>query len=315
MRAMPSVLVVVAALVLAGLAVPAAAQTPVTNADLVRLQENIESVKADLDGLRARDARLAGEIETELENLRDEVSYLKVKLRREGNVTRGEFLELLDKIDMLRGRARGDQRQAPPAAGEIPTPPAVPSIPTPPAIPAPPAGPTPPSQPQGRPGEVPVGTELDVRLQSALSSATAKVEDRFEATTMVDLYESSRVLIPAGSALRGVVVTVDKATRLDRKGSLSLSFDQITIRGRSYPMRATVTQALESAGMKGEVGRIGTGAGVGAIIGGILGGFKGALAGILIGAGGTIAATPGKDVELPPGTVLRLRFDAPLTPR
>jgi hypothetical protein len=123
------------------------------------------------------------------------------------------------------------------------------------------------------------------------------------------------VLIPAGSALRGVVVTVDKATRLDRKGSLSLSFDQITIRGRAYPMRATVIQALESEGMKGEVGRIGTGAGVGAIIGGILGGFKGALAGILIGAGGTIAATPGKDVELPPGTVLRLRFDAPLTPR
>ena len=39
------------------------------------------------------------------------------------------------------------------------------------------------------------------------------------------------------------------------------------------------------------------------------------LAGILIGAGGTVAATPGKDVELPPGTVLRLRFDAPLTPR
>jgi len=52
--------------------------------------------------------------------------------------------------------------------------------------------------------------------------------------------------------------------------------------------------------------------GVGAIIGGILGGFKGALAGILIGGGGTIAATEGKDVELPPGTVLRVRLDSPL---
>jgi len=160
-----------------------------------------------------------------------------------------------------------------------------------------------------------VGAELAVRLQAALSSATAQVEDRFEATTLVDLVNNGRVLIPAGSTLRGVVVSVDKATRTDRKGTLNLSFDQITIRSRAYPIRATVTQALESEGIRGEVGRIGTGAAAGAIIGGILGGFKGALAGILIGAGGTVAATPGKDVELPPGTVLRLRFDAPLTPR
>ncbi|MBI4486201.1 MAG: hypothetical protein HY655_09345, partial [Acidobacteria bacterium] len=82
-----------------------------------------------------------------------------------------------------------------------------------------------------------------------------------------------------------------------------------------YPIRATVTQALESEGIMAEKERIGAGAGVGAIIGGILGGFKGALAGILIGAGGTIAATEGKDVELPPGTALRVRMDAPLVIR
>jgi hypothetical protein len=39
---------------------------------------------------------------------------------------------------------------------------------------------------------------------------------------------------------------------------------------------------------------------------------KGAIAGVLIGAGGTVAATEGTDVELPPGTVLRVRFDSPL---
>ena len=63
-----------------------------------------------------------------------------------------------------------------------------------------------------------------------------------------------------------------------------------------------MTQAIEGEGIKGEAGRVGAGAGVGAIIGGILGGFKGALAGILIGGGGTIAATEGKEVELPQGT-------------
>ena len=69
---------------------------------------------------------------------------------------------------------------------------------------------------------------------------------------------------------------------------------------------------LESEGIMGEKEKIGIGAGAGAIIGAIIGGAKGALAGILIGGGGTIAATEGTDVELPVGTVLRVRIDAPL---
>jgi hypothetical protein len=76
-----------------------------------------------------------------------------------------------------------------------------------------------------------------------------------------------------------------------------------------------VTDALESEGIKGDAGKIGAGAGVGAVIGAILGGAKGALAGILIGGGGTIAATEGKDVELMPGTVLRVRLDSGLNVR
>ena len=131
------------------------------------------------------------------------------------------------------------------------------------------------------------------------------------ATTLVDLEIDRRVVIPAGSELRGVVSSVNAAGRIDRKGSLTVSFDQITIDGRTYPLRGTVTQALESEGVRGEAAKIGTGAGVGAIIGGILGGFKGALAGILIGGGGVIAATEGTDVDLPAGTILRVRLDAP----
>ena len=81
-----------------------------------------------------------------------------------------------------------------------------------------------------------------------------------------------------------MVSSVNRASRTDRKGELTVAFDQITVNGRDYPMRGTVTQAIEGEGIKGETARIGTGAGVGAILGGILGGFKGALAGILIGA-------------------------------
>ena len=65
----------------------------------------------------------------------------------------------------------------------------------------------------------------------------------------------------------------------------------MTIGRRPYPVRATVTNIIESEGIKGEAAKIGAGAGVGAIIGGILGGAKGAIAGILIAGGGTVAAT------------------------
>ena len=40
---------------------------------------------------------------------------------------------------------------------------------------------------------------------------------------------------------------------------------------------------------------------------------RGALTGVLIGAGGSVAATEGEDVELPAGTVLRVRFESSVT--
>ena len=110
--------------------------------------------------------------------------------------------------------------------------------------------------------------------------------------------------------MRGVITAVEPATRTNRTARLTVSFDQVTVSGRAYPIRGTVSQALEGEGIRGEAGRVGAGAGVGAILGGILGGFKGAMAGILIGGGGTIAATEGKELRLPQGSVLRVRFDS-----
>jgi hypothetical protein len=276
----------------------AAGQTAVTSADIQRLQDSIYDASRDVEQARARNAAVAAELRDELDEARDEAVYLRVKLRKNEPIARSEYTSLRDRIEEIRARARSDGSSRPPASsGTV-------------------------SEENSRrpvrgttgsdPDDVPVGTELDVRLQTALSSKTSQVEDRFEATTMVDLRQGDRVLIPAGSVLRGVVSSVDRAGRIERQGKLTLAFDRITVNGRNYPLRATVTEALESEGIRGETARIGAGAGIGAIIGGILGGVKGALTGILIGAGGTIAATEGTDVELPAGTVLRVRVDTPL---
>ena len=163
-----------------------------------------------------------------------------------------------------------------------------------------------------RVGQLPAGQEFDVRLQSGLSSETAMPEQRFEATTAVDIMQNGTVLVPAGSVVRGVVTDVKRPGRLDRQGSLTLSFDQIVIRGREHQMRALATQVFESGGIREEVGTAGVGAGAGAILGGLLGGVKGAVLGAVIGAGGAIAATEGKDIQLPAGSIVRIRLDSPL---
>jgi hypothetical protein len=164
-------------------------------------------------------------------------------------------------------------------------------------------------------GVVPAGQELDVRLGTTLSSKTAKVEQRFEATTVADLVQNGNVLIPAGARVRGVVSAVDPADRLHRAGSLTLSFDEINVRGRTYPLRGMATSVFESGGIREETGTAGIGAGAGAVVGGILGGLKGAILGAVIGAGGAIAATEGKDIELPAGSIIRIRLDQPVTVR
>jgi hypothetical protein len=294
--------VTLALALLGALARPAAAQLNVTSADIERLQENIDEASRAIAQLRGRDASLASQLQADLDAARDETAYFRVKLRRNESIPRTEYVQARDRVENIRSRARGDVSggYTPPAnspdssTGGVATTGAVESSSS---------------------DDVPVGTEFDVRVQNSLSSRAARVEDRFEATTIVDLKKDGRIVVPAGSVMRGIVSAVTKAGRIERKGSLTVVFDRITIDGRSYPIRATVTQAIESEGIKGEAGKIGAGAGVGAIIGGILGGVRGALAGILIGGGGTIAATEGKDVELPAGTVLRVRMDSGLNLR
>jgi len=256
--------------------------------DMAMLERRYEDAQAAYD----RNSRSISDRQ-EINEIRDELGYLRVKQRRGDVVTRTERQRLNDRIDRYMTRIgagqtsstgvyRGDRDGI--RGGRI-------------------------GSSQGR-LEIPAGSEVDVRLVTGLTSDTAQVEDRVEGTTMIDLYSGSDLLIPAGSVVTGWVTSVDRASRTDRKGSLTVEFNRIHMNGRTYDTKAYVTQALESEGLKGEAGRIGAGSAVGAIIGGILGGVKGAIAGVLIGGGGVIAATEGKDVHLPEGTVLRVRFDS-----
>lgn len=261
------------------------AQAPVTSADLDRLEATATEIQRQATTLKAADATLAASIEKSLAELRDEITYLKVRLRKEGNVPRADYASLRDRLDTLRIKAQGDRKVT--------------------------ADPVVKDDPMARTYTIPVGTEFEVRLQDPLSSKTAKPEQRFEATLIEDYMMRNEVAIPAGSLVRGFVSSVRAAGNLDRRGSLTLSFDELRIGTTSFRLRATVVQAL-SADVREDRTRIGAGAVVGGVVGAILGGAKGALIGVIVGGGGTIAATEGADVELPAGTVLRIRLDQPL---
>lgn len=263
-------------------AITAAPAQAVSAEDVEDLQRRAKELSEAIEDVRSRDAARADTLQGELDSLQDEITYLRVKLEKEGNVSTEELTAVRDRLADLELRTKGRQVNADRAAAD-------------------------------QPRTIPVGQEIDVRLQKRLSSETAQVEDRFEATTLVDLSHGDQLLIPAGAVLGGVVSGVDRATRTDRTGKLTLAFDTLTIDDQTYNIRATVTDALESKGLKGEVGRATAGGVAGAIIGGLLGGGKGALAGLVIGGGGAILATPGKNVSLDVGTVLRARFDSAVT--
>ncbi len=281
---MRAVRVLFSVVVILGLAGVLRAQTPVTAADIAKLESTAGDIGKRADALKATDPTLSTDVSTKLADLRDDITYLKVKQRRGETVTRDEYNVVRDRLETLRIRATGDKVVAQPVL----------------------------DPPAARVWTVPVGTQMDVRLQTPLDSSTAKVEQRFEATTILDVKVNTDTVVPAGAVVRGFVSSVSPAGRLDRRGNLTLSFDQILVGGSPARMRASVEQAID-----GKVGqdltKIGAGAAIGAIIGGIIGGGKGSLVGVLVGGGGTIASTEGADVSLPVGTILRIRLDEPLT--
>ena len=274
-----------------GLTVPLAGQRGAANdaAEIERLRDTAYLVERDLSSLGQRDTARADQLQVRLDELQEEIIYLKVKQRKEGSVPRREYADLRDRLEDLRAEAR--TAPAPKPVAQRPIAPAAPvqSV-----------------------LEVPVGTEMDVRLTDSLDSGTAMVEDRFEGTTLVDVHAGGHVAIPAGSVMRGVVTAVSPATRTNRTARMTVSFDQVTVNGQPLPIRGTVTEAIQGSGIKGEAGRLGVGAGAGAVIGGLLGGVKGALVGVAIGGAGTMAATEGKEVRVPQGSVLRVRLDSPV---
>ena len=163
---------------------------------------------------------------------------------------------------------------------------------------------------------IPSGTEITVRLQNAVSSATSRPGDQFEARLDQPIVVDGQTVAPEGSRVIGRVIAARHSGRLTHPGYLRIALSSVDVNGKAIPVQSSSVMVAGSSHKRRNLAWIGGGAGGGALIGAIASGGTGALIGSAIGAaGGTSAAyaTGKKDVGFGPERRLSFRLTRPAT--
>jgi len=151
---------------------------------------------------------------------------------------------------------------------------------------------------------VPMGSQIDVRLKQSVSSETAHRGDRWQGVVMVPVVIDGREVIPSGTAVEGVVVAAEEARRGSR-ARLQLGVRAVLVGDRRTTLRAQSEPVIAGSTRARNLGAIAGGAAAGALIGKATGdnAGKGALIGGAL-ATGAVAASKGYQVVLKDGTVM-----------
>ena len=162
---------------------------------------------------------------------------------------------------------------------------------------------------------VPIGTKMDITLNTPLSTQFSQAGDQFTADVSDGSYK--------GAIVHGTVRSASQSGHFKGSAELLLSFDRIVLRdGRRGKILAEVTQvfvhgdkvgnegAIESSGQgKYTWIRTGLGSAIGAGLGGIFGGGEGAAIGAAAGGGAGAASkalSKVQQVVLESGTMLTI---------
>jgi type IV secretory pathway VirB10-like protein len=158
---------------------------------------------------------------------------------------------------------------------------------------------------------------IGVQVESALSSETARVEDRVEAQVVRDVRAGGAVAIPAGSRALGSVTLVERGGKFKERARLGIRFHTLVLAdGTRLPITTETIYRHGEAPGQTSAAKIGGGAVIGAILGGIAGGAKGAAIGAATGGGaGTTAVAVGdrKPATFSSGTEVTARILSPVT--
>src|SRR5512139_537329 len=163
--------------------------------------------------------------------------------------------------------------------------------------------------------QLPAGTSIPVTLETSVSSATNRPEDRVDARVRADVVSGGKVVIPEGSELRGRVVSARRSGKVKGRAYLSMAFDELVVDGKTYRIatRRIGVQAKPNHGRDAAI--IGGGTGAGALVGALIDGKEGAAKGALVGAGtgtGAVLVTRGSEVTFNSGSRWRVHLAEPL---
>ncbi len=198
------------------------------------------------------------------------------------------------------------------------------------------ATPAPPAQAPSQTFTVPAGTKVLLSLKSGINTKTAQQGDGVYLVSSFPVVGNSRVMIPVGVYVQGVVDHVVRPGRVKGRAQIDLHFTTMifpngsivevpgvlnSLPGSDGPKVKDGEGTVEQAGNKGrDAGNIAKGAAIGAE-GGVLGGAAsgdvlkgvgyGSLAGAAAGAIYTLL-TRGNDIVIPSGTAVEMVLQRPL---
>lgn len=105
--------------------------------------------------------------------------------------------------------------------------------------------------------ELPVGTELNLRLKTAVSSNHSKANDRVEAAVIAPVVADNQVLVPAGATANGVVKSVTASSSQEERALLLLEFNELLgLDGKKVKLESQlieVDNAREKVDEKGQI--------------------------------------------------------------
>lgn len=188
---------------------------------------------------------------------------------------------------------------------------------------------------QAEPRQLLQGTQIHLKLTSDVGTASSRNGDPFIAVTTEPLMMGDQVILPAGTRIRGIVTSINRARRFSLvrgEAYMNLQFRSIEVDSRLIPVQMSVL-AIEKPSEEGEgrqrkdidvtegqllqqkhdikgdiiAGTIGTGGST--LIGKLA---SHAAAGFGIGLAGSaiyVAARKGKEVNLPAETGMIVRMD------
>jgi len=171
---------------------------------------------------------------------------------------------------------------------------------------------------------LPAGTQFDVTLTTPVDTRTSNVGDKIEGTLAAPLLHEGQTIAEAGAVIRGEITELTRASRAkseEDRASVKFQFTTLQTVDGEKTITATVTNSegkmvAKSTGTRDKL-MIGGGALAGAIIGKVAGKdtkstILGAVGGAVLGTGAVLAAK-GYELEVPAGSKVSLRVDAPIT--